>query len=277
MSYNEKNFYGDEQDAWGNISPGNDAEHANSGLNSDYSFSHDTTETFSGIENSNDNTISFGASNAELQLAANLSQLAEWSDGTLFGKICEGLSNGLSGADVPGMEMLQEKVNAIADFYNIDPVKVFYEEGEPGVQFSGMTTLNYDNWIGGDPQLLSQFCEVYGDDFVTNVIAHETGHQIFDRLGLENNYPRIANEACADAVAALYAGSRGLDIDGICEFFRRYSGDSINYPDAEERCAIIKEFYEIGKNYEWSMFQDIVDDPRFDLKETLKEVAERYC
>ena len=274
MNYNEKNFYGDEQDAWGNISPGNDAEHANSGLNSDYSFSHDTTETFSGIEKNND-CVSFGASNSELQLAANLTQLAEWSGGTLFGKICEGLSNGLSGADVPGMEMLQEKVNAIADFYNIDPVKVFYEKGEPGVQFSGMTPLNYDNWIGGDPQVLSMFSEVYGDDFVTNVIAHETGHQIFDRLGLETEYPHIANEACADAIAGLYAGANELDIDGFCEFLRQHPGDGITYP--ENREEIFREFAQIASSYEWKSFQDIVDDPRFDLKETLKEVAERYC
>lgn len=274
MSYNEKNFYGDEQDAWGNISPGNDAEHANSGLNSDYSFSHDTTETFSGIEKNND-CVSFGASNSELQLAANLSQLAEWSGGTLFGKICEGLSNGLSGADVPGMEMLQEKVNAIADFYNIDPVKVFYEEGEPGVQFSGMTPLNYDNWIGGDPQVLSMFSEVYGDDFVTNVIAHETGHQLFDRLGLETEYPRISNEACADYMAGLYAGSRGLDPVGFAEFLKQHPGDGETYP--EERYELFMEGYNKTLNYEWNMFQDIVDDPKFDLKETLKEVAERYC
>ncbi len=240
-------------------------------------FNSDVTAFELGDDDCCQSNVSFGASTAELQLAADLKVMAEWAEGTSYGELCERLADGLSGACVEGMDVLQEKVQDIANFYNIDPVNVFYEEGEPGVQYSGMTSLNYDNWIGGDPQLLSQFCDVYGNDFVTNVIAHETGHQIFDRLGLDDKYPRIANEACADAVAALYAGSRGLDIEGICEFFRQYSGDDINYPDAEERCAIIKEFYEIGKNYEWKMFQDIVDDLRFDLKGTLEEVASRYC
>ena len=218
--------------------------------------------------------LSFGASNAELQLASNLSAMAKLYEGTLLGKICTGLSNGLSGHDMPGMDELQEKVNAISDFYNIDPVKVFYEAGEPGVQFSGMTPLNYDNWIGGDPQVLSQFSEVYGDDFVTNVIAHETGHQIFDRLGLAKDHPQIANEACADYIAGLYAGSRGLDPEGFAEFLRQHPGDGETYP--VERCELFMEGYNKALNYEWNIFQDIVDDQKFDLKATLEEIANRY-
>lgn len=218
--------------------------------------------------------ISFGATPSELQVAANIAQMAEWAGDSLFGKICGNVVDSIRGADVPGMEVLEQKVHEISDFYNIDPVKVFYEEGEPGVQFSGMTTLNYDNWIGGDPQVLSQFSEIYGDDFVTNVIAHETGHQIFDRLGLEKDYPRIANEACADYIAGLYAGSRGLDPEGFAEFLKQHPGDGELYP--ENRYELYMEAYNKAKNYEWNMFQDIVDDSQFDLKATLEEIANRY-
>ena len=239
--------------------------------NSPENLCHDSN--YGGQELSGCN-VSFGASLSDLQVAANVAQMAEWAGDSLFGKICENVYNSLRGADVPGMEMLEEKVSAIADFYRIDPVKVFYEEGEPGVQFSGMTPLNYDNWIGGDPQVLSQFSEIYGEDFVTNVIAHETGHQIFDRLGLEEKYPRIANEACADYIAGLYAGSRGLDPEGFAEFLKQHPGDGELYP--ENRYELFMEAYNTAVNYEWNMFQDIIDDSQFDLKETLEEIAGRY-
>lgn len=274
MSYNGDEFYGQtEQDVFGNNYLDDNAAGMGSGYNSDYSSLTGTTDAVTDIDNNGDD-ISFGANLGKLQVAASLSQLSDWAGDSLFGSICNNLSDSLSGANIDGMEVLQEKVNDIADFYNIDPVNVFYEPGEPGVQLNGMTPLNYDNWIGGDPQVLSQFSDVYGEDFVTSVIAHETGHQIFDRLGLEAEYPRIANEACADAIAGLYAGAKGLDIDGLCEFFKQYPGDGKTYP--ENRHEIIREFYEIGQNYEWSMFQDIVDDPRFDLKAVLSEVAQRY-
>lgn len=219
-------------------------------------------------------SVSFGATPSELQVAANIAQMAKWAGDSLFGKICENVVDSIRGADVPGMDALEQKVHAISDFYNIDPVKVFYEEGEPGVQFSGMTALNYDNWIGGDPQVLSQFSEIYGEDFVTNVIAHETGHQIFDRLGLGQDHPRIANEACADYIAGLYAGSRGLDPEGFAEFLKQHPGDGELYP--ENRYELYMEAYNKAVNYEWNMFQDIIDDSQFDLKETLEEIAGRY-
>ena len=219
--------------------------------------------------------ISFGASDAELQAAANLSEIAKLSEGTLFGKLCEAASYGLSGSGMPGMEMLKEKVNEVADFYNIEPVDVFYERGELGLQTNGYTSLNYDNWIGGDPQELAKYSAVYGEDFITNVIAHETGHQIFDRLGLSQEYPLISNEACADVIAALHAGAKGLDIEGICAFLRAHPGDGISYP--VDREGLFREYVDLAVSREWNSLQDIVKDPCFDLRNTLISVAEQYC
>lgn len=221
-----------------------------------------------------DGNISFGASPIGLQVAAGAEELADLCHGTLLGRLFDGLADGLSGANTTGMETIKASVDKIADFYGVDSVKVFYEKGEPGLQYSGMTKMNYDNWIGGDPEVLASYSKCYGQDFAENVIAHEFGHNMYSRLGGDES-SRIGNEAFADYAAGLYAGSRNLDPHGMEEFLSDHPGDGQLYP--QNRSELFMEGYADAQNYTWKDFQDIVDDPTFNLEDKMHEIAGRYA
>ena len=218
--------------------------------------------------------VSFGANPISLQVAAGFDVLSNMCKGTLLGRLFDSLSDGLCGANTPGMETIKASVDKIADFYGVDSVNVFYEQGEPGLQYSGMTKLNYDNWIGGDPEVLQDYSKQYGKDFAENVVAHEFGHNMYSRLGGDES-SRIGNEAFADYAAGLYAGSRGLNPDGMEAFLSDNPGDGVLYP--ENRSDLYMEGYRDAKNYTWNDFQDIVNDRTFNLEEKMREIASRYA
>lgn len=222
--------------------------------------------------------ISFGASALGLQSAAHLSDLANLYQGTTFGSICGSLSSWLSDSDKAGMDVIKDCVGDLSSFYGVDNVKVFYEKGEPGVHTTGMTTGAFDNWIGGDPQVLSQYANEYGGDFVQNVFAHEMGHYVFDQLGLhQDGYSRLSNEAVADFLAGIYAGSKGLDSEGFRKFLEDQPHDPDGeYPDGEDRAKLFMEGYELAESYDYKNFQSVIDSPYFDLNEAVHDVANRY-
>lgn len=223
--------------------------------------------------------VSFGASALGLQSAACLSDLANRYHDTILGSICESLSSWLSDSDKPGMDVIKECVGNLSSFYGVDDVKVFYEKGEAGLHTTGMTTGAFDNWIGGDPQVLSQYANEYGGDFVQNVFAHEMGHYVFDQLGLhQEGYSRLSNEAVADFLAGIYAGSKGLDSEGFRNFLEIQPHDPYGeYPDGAERAKLFEEGYELARSYEYRDFQSVIDSPYFNLNEAVHEVAKRYA
>ena len=153
------------------------------------------------------NDISFGASLPDLQNAANLSHMAKMYSNTEYGPVLDLLSDSISGANMPGMEIIKSGVDDASSFFGVDPVNVYYEAGQPGIQLSGYTNLLYDNWIGGDPNVLSYYGNQYGQDFTNCVIGHEMGHNMVDFLGLGASIPCVANEAISDWMAGIYAGS----------------------------------------------------------------------
>lgn len=224
-------------------------------------------------QTASDAAISFGANPIALQVAADASEAADFFHGTFLEPLFDKLAEGLSNSNMPGMELIKEHVDKIADFYGVDTVKVFYEKGEPGVQYSGMTPRNYDNWIGGDPEILEKYSKFYGPDFAETTIAHEFGHNMYSRLGGDET-SRIGHEAFADYSAGLYAGAQGLSPDGMVAFLNEFPGDGVLYP--ENRSELFMEGYQDAQDYQWKDFQTIVDDQTFDLQDKMQEIAGRY-
>lgn len=222
--------------------------------------------------------ISFGANPLQLQGAAVLSDIATSLQGTFLGNLCQHASDNLSGANMEGMDIIKDCVSDLSYFYGVDNVKVCFEQGEPGVHSTGFTDSPNDNWIGGDPAVLKDYAAEYGTDFVKNVFAHEMGHYVFDQLGLRDKYETVSNEACADFLSGLYAGSKNLDPEGMKAFLEGLPDDPAgDYPSGAERAALFAAGYEVAQDYPWRDFQSILDDGRFDLGQIVREVAEQYA
>lgn len=225
-------------------------------------------------------TPSFGANPIALQGAAVLSDISTSSllSGTYIGKLCQGLADSLSGANVTGMDVIKSCVSDLSSFWGVDNVKVCFEMGEPGVHFRGFTDSATDNWIGGDPAVLQQYANQYGPNFIQNVMAHEMGHFVFDQLGLINEgYPTISNEAVADFLSGIYSGSKGLDPAGTVAFYSSLPDDpNGDYPSGEERAELFMEGYEIANRYPWKDFESILDSLDFNLRDSVHEIADRF-
>lgn len=235
--------------------------------------------SMTGVEGTADlaSQVSFGANPFALQGAAVLSDVATSLQGTFLGNLCQNWADSLSGANMAGMDVIKDCVSDLSSFYGVDDVKVCFEQGEPGVHSTGFTASMSDNWIGGDPAVLREYADEYGIDFVKGVFAHEMGHYMFDRLGMRDRYDVISNEACADFLSGLYAGSKELDPDGMTAFLSGLPDDPDgNYPSGAERAALFNAGYEMAQNYVWKDFQSILNDPNFDLAGTVENVANSY-
>ena len=220
--------------------------------------------------------MAFGAHPYALQGASVLTQISENLSGTFFGDLCKSWADSLVGANIEGMDVIKNCVSDLSDFYGVDNVKVFFEPGEPGVHFSGFSDDPSDNWIGGDPTALNYYSNHYGPDFIQNVMAHEMGHFRFDKLDLDvEGYGRISKEAVADFLSGVYSGSKGLDPQGTVDFYSSLP-DHPDYPTGEQRANLFNEGYELAQKYPFKDFTNIVNDPMFDLRGTVCEVANRY-
>ena len=220
--------------------------------------------------------IAFGAHPYALQGASVLTQISENLSGTFLGDLCKSWADSLVGANIEGMDVIKDCVSDLSDFYGVDNVKVFFEPGEPGVHFSGLSDSPSDNWIGGDPNVLNDYARQYGPDFIQNVVAHEMGHFMFDKLDLDaEGYGRISNEAVADFLSGVYSGSKGLDPQGTVDFYSSLP-DHPDYPTGDQRANLFNEGYELAQKYPFKDFTNIVNDPMFDLRGTVCEVANRY-
>lgn len=220
--------------------------------------------------------ISFGASLSALQTSAELSRISEGiGKSTIPGRILKDIANAISGVNKPGMEVIKDAVEDAATFYKIKTPKVFFEEGQPGIMWEGLSDKSYDDWVGGDPNALARYAAIYGGDFAKATIGHEIGHHIFDKLGFNKmNLPLICNEAVADYLSGLYCGAKKLDGRGFAEFLSAdtsYLGG--NYPKGSVRSALFKEGYATANSYVWRDFESILNDPKFNLKEKVAEIA----
>lgn len=229
---------------------------------------------------SNGSAVSFGANVYSLQGAHILDEIANAMQGTWLGDLCQTWSDDISGATKPGMDLIKDCVSDISSFYGIDPIKVFFQEDSLGTHSNGFNTrTGSDNWVGGDPELLKSYAAEYGQDFIRTVLAHEMGHDMFERLGMhEEGYGRMSNEAVADFLSGVYAGSKNLDKEGMMKFLSRdASSISGNYPKGEERASLFAEGYELAHSYPWRDFESILSESNFDLRSVVRNVADRYC
>lgn len=222
--------------------------------------------------------ISFGASLSALQTSAELSRISEGiGNSTIPGRILKGIADAISGTNKPGMEIIQDAVKDAATFYKLHPPKVCFEEGQPGMMWEGRSEKAYDDWVGGDPNALAHYASIYGGDFAKATIGHEIGHHVFAKLGFNKaNLPLICNEAVADYLSGLYCGAKKLDGRGFSEFLAAdtsYLGG--NYPKGSVRSALFKEGYATSYSYAWRDFESVLNDPKFNLKEKVAEIALR--
>ncbi|MDO4571601.1 MAG: hypothetical protein Q4D38_14545 [Planctomycetia bacterium] len=222
--------------------------------------------------------ISFGASVGELEYASILHSIGDALPLPFAEKICDTLADALSGAGQPGMEVIHDCVRDSAEFFNVEQPNVFHEPGQPGVQWGGFSDSNFDNWIGGDPEVLQRYTEKYGEDFVSCTFAHETGHHVIDRIGWDDLISRRGNEAASDYMAGLYAGSKNLDPEGFAEFLREEGNvdHSTDYPLGEEREALFRQGYEEARFYPFRNFQSILDDVGFNLHGRIQDIQKQY-
>jgi len=209
-----------------------------------------------------------------LQQAATLKERAKTKKA--FSRLLNYEADLMSGADHPVLIAVQTFADVAADFYRVPRIKVFYANNELGVQWNGLTRAAFDNWIGFDPDMLQKAAAKYGTHFAENVIAHEIGHHVVDRLGFAG-IPRIANEAIADYLAGIFAGSKGLDPNGFAQFLAEQPPDGKDYPHGPERHALYLAGYRTAAEYTFQNFQAVIDDPRFNLRLALCQVVERYC
>lgn len=222
--------------------------------------------------------ISFGASLSALQTSAELSRISEGiGNSTIPGRILKSIANAISGINRPGMEIIKDAVKDAATFYKIHPPKVCFEEGQPGMMWEGRSDKAYDDWVGGDPNAIAHYASIYGGDFAKATIGHEIGHHIFDKLGFNKvNLPLICNEAVADYLSGLYCGAKKLDGRGFSEFLAADTSYLTgNYPKGAVRSALFKEGYATAHSYVWKDFESILNDPKFNLKEKVVEIARR--
>lgn len=225
----------------------------------------------------------------DLHNASSLEAIAQCYPGTDFGDMLSHMSTTLSGSDLPGMEIIKDSVDDVCSFYHVDPVNVCFTPDGTGMHWGGFSPGPEDNWMGANPyQLKDETLEFatpgHESDYVNISFAHEMGHYCVDQLGMNSQLPRIANEAVADYLAGIYAGSKGLDPDGFSRFLSslpeegQFGPDGEKwYPGGNERAELFREGYEAAQNYTWQAFQSVVDDARFDLHGTILNVAGRYC
>ncbi len=231
------------------------------------------------------NSVAFGASLPVLQLSAELSNIAnKFGPSTIPGVLLNKISNSLSGTNGVGMETIRDAVKDAAKFYGLKTPNIFYEKGQPGVMWEGLSDASYDDWVGGDPKTLAAFANTYGGDFAKAVMGHEIGHHVFDKLGFREafektfglQYGRICNEAAADYLSGLYCGSLGLDGRGFAEFLANDTSYlSGYYPKGSVRSALFKEGYATANSYPWKRFQSILRDSSFSLRDKVVEVVSR--
>lgn len=224
----------------------------------------------------------------DLHNASSLEAIASCYEGTDFGEILKTMAEGLAGTNLPGMEIIKASVDDVCSFYHIDPIKISFDPTGPGAYWGGLTTSTADDWICGNPFELNDLALEYAtpgfeQDYINAVFAHEMGHFWVDHLGVETEIPHIANEAVSDFLAGIYVGARGLDPDGFSRFLAslpeegQFSDDGERiYPGGLERARLFEEGYAVAKDYTWNEFQTIVDDQRFNLRDTVMQIAKRY-